>query len=849
MPHIAAFIDAIASAGLTPPTEILDDGKRHRFSSSGKPKDDTGWYILHGDDRPAGAFGCWRSGISVSWKHDAPKKEFSAAERAAWKKRIADVEAERAADLAEASAYAAAESAKMWAAAREDAAHEYLARKRIPGMGARVLKNMLLIPVKHSARDIVGVQRIWPDGTKRPVKGTPMAGAYTTLGTPTRDGTVVICEGYATGVSIHMATGYCVVVAFFAGNLAPVAAKITAALPSARVVIASDDDVFTVRPENHPMAGQPWNPGLESAIATGLPVILPVWAGERERDTDFNDLHLREGLDAVRACFDNPAPLPEKKTPEAGPAADTLNHRSAQPASGASVGNPGSVEGGARLSLLDPADPDAPGALSQAPGPDDFPLDDLDYTTAYDQSPVPSEAHNGQLLPALGDEFAPDCSDDDLAARHLRRLQKNTLWCEMWGRWLVWNGDRWLRDETNMVLDAVRQSCRFAANVVLENPELDPGKRQRQADKIASFRTIQSVERLSRTYRAVATHPDEWDRDLWALNTPGGVVDLRTGAMRPHASDDRFTKITAVAPAGDCPTWLTFLQRATAGNDELIGFLKRMCGYALTGEVREHALFFVYGTGGNGKGTFLNTITHIMADYQRVAGAETFTESPGDRHTTELARLHGARLVTAQETEEGKRWAESRIKALTGGDPITARYMRQDDFTFLPQFKLVIVGNHKPSFRSVDDAIKRRLHLVPFTAIIPASEKDPLLSDKLKAEAPAILKWMIEGCLEWERDGLRPPAIVKESTEQYLGAEDSLQQWIDESCQLGGYFEASKVLFYSWSKWCESSGEFVGTMKRLMAKLESRGIKTGEKSHGLRGVVGIRIKRDDEYPL
>jgi putative DNA primase/helicase len=274
-----------------------------------------------------------------------------------------------------------------------------------------------------------------------------------------------------------------------------------------------------------------------------------------------------------------------------------------------------------------------------------------------------------------------------------------------------------------------------------------------------------------------------------------------------------------------------------------------MCGYALTGEVREHALFFVYGTGGNGKGTFLNTITHIMGDYQRVSGSETFTESPGDRHTTELARLQGARLVTAQETEEGKRWAESRIKALTGGDPITARFMRQDDFTFLPQFKLVIVGNHKPSFRSVDDAIRRRLHLVPFTAVIPATEKDPELPAKLKAEAPGILAWMIEGCLEWEREGLRPPQIVKESTDQYLGDEDSLQQWIDDCCDMDrSGFSSSKALFYSWTKWCEHSGEYVGTMKRLMAKLESRGISTGQKFRGQRGCIGIKIKSDDhEY--
>lgn len=433
-------------------------------------------------------------------------------------------------------------------------------------------------------------------------------------------------------------------------------------------------------------------------------------------------------------------------------------------------------------------------------------------------------------------------SEDDLAAGHVARMAGNTLWCERWGTWMQWTGDRWTRDETLSVADQVRQSMRIAARMVFERQDIKPDAQLKMAEKLCSHRVITNVERLARLDRSVATHPDEWDADTWELNTPAGVVDLRTGTLRPHTRADRMTKLAAVSPAGDCPTWLQFLDTATQGDTELIGFLRRMCGYSLTGQIREHALFFVYGTGGNGKGTFLNTITHIMGDYQRVAGAETFTESHGDRHTTELARLQGARLVTAQETEEGKRWAEARIKALTGGDPITARFMRQDDFTFLPQFKLVIVGNHKPSFRNVDEAIKRRLHLIPFTASVPPERRDPKLSEKLRAEAPGILAWMIQGCIEWQSQGLRPPAIVKDSTDDYLGAEDSLQQWLDECCDLVPGFASSAALFKAWREWAEDQGEFVGTTKRLMSKLESRGVKIGQKYRGVRGCTGIRLK-------
>ncbi len=814
MSHTAAFLDAITASGLTPPTEILDDGKRHRFSSSGKPKDDTGWYILHGDDRPAGAFGCWRSGISVTWKHDAPKTPFTAEQRAAWKQRIADVEAARAADLAEAAAYAAAESLKMWTAAREDAAHDYLARKKIPALGARVLKNMLLIPVKHGAGPMVGVQRIWPDGTKRPVKGTPMQGAYHVIGKPARDGRVVICEGYATGVSIHMATGYCVVVAFNAGNLLPVSEKIRKAMPGAEIIIAADDDAWTVRPATHPNAGAPWNPGIEAAavaaVAIGASIAAPVWMENNRAtgQTDFNDLHADEGLDAVKACFNNPVP-PAPVEPDQADSAAVIH-----------TGNPVNSEAGAPFP---PAGTAAAPAASTGPG--------------AGVSPV-----SASEIVAAASDFAPEYSEADMATRHVNRMGGNALWCETWGKWLIWKGSRWVHDDTLMVRELVTQTCKQAAYELAGRMDITEAKKSSRSDKLTSYRGIVSIESLARGDRRIASHPDDWDADLWALNTPGGVVDLRTGKITPHSREHRMTKATSVAPGGACPTWMKFLDRATGGDKDLQSFLKRMCGYSLTGEVREHALFFVYGTGGNGKGTFLNTITSIMGDYQKVSGAEVFTESNNDRHTTELARLQGARLVTAQETEEGKRWAESRIKILTGGDPITARYMRQDDFTYMPQFKLVIVGNHKPSFRSVDEAIRRRLHLIPFTAVIPKEEKDPLLAAKLKAESAGILSWMIEGCVEWEKMGLNPPAIVKEKTEEYLGAEDSLQLWLDECCEIGIGFTKSATLFASWSKWCDDAGEYVGTQKRLLARLETRGIQIGQKFQGQRGCSGIKMK-------
>lgn len=305
-----------------------------------------------------------------------------------------------------------------------------------------------------------------------------------------------------------------------------------------------------------------------------------------------------------------------------------------------------------------------------------------------------------------------------------------------------------------------------------------------------------------------------------------------------------MTKMVAARPDGDCPLWRELLKFWTDGDDELVGFLQRFVGYCLTGAIREHALLFLYGSGANGKSTFLNTIIELLGDYCTVAAMETFVETKGERHPADLAMLHGARLVVSQESEEGHRWATSRIKSLTSGDPITARFMRRDFFTFAPRFKLMFAGNHRPGLRHVDEAMRRRINLVPFRVTIPPDQRDPSLPEKLRAELPGILLWALEGCIEWQENGLQPPASVREATDDYLSDEDTLEQWLEETItsDAGGFVRVAD-LHGSYQTWAKTYGERFMGIKRFSQVIQDRGYVRGRHPKDrARGFVGISLR-------
>ena len=431
-------------------------------------------------------------------------------------------------------------------------------------------------------------------------------------------------------------------------------------------------------------------------------------------------------------------------------------------------------------------------------------------------------------------------TEDALALRFSERHKDDLRYIATKGTWLKWDGTRWYAEATHLAFDLARKSCRADAD------GLGNGKAPTQ---VYSAKTIAAVERMAKADRRQATVIEEWDADDFTFNSVA-TFNLRTGESYAPLPGDYITKKAAcpsAEPGTPHPVWTAFLERI-APDPELRAFLQRFIGYCLTGATTEHKFVFAYGTGANGKSTFINTISSICGDYTTVADVGTFIAAATERHPTDVAKLHGYRLVVAQETEKGRRWDETKVKSMTGGDKMTARFMRCDFFDFVPKFKLWIVGNHKPRLDNVDEAMRRRMLLVPFTVQIPPEERDTDLAEKLKAEWPAILRWAIDGCLEWQRIGLMPPKIVTDATDEYFDDQDTIKQWLEDRTEDGGpfAFTPTSQLFTSWREWCTERNLKPGAGNAFSDALADRGY-IRKRAHGwVRGFGSLVIKNQGD---
>lgn len=434
------------------------------------------------------------------------------------------------------------------------------------------------------------------------------------------------------------------------------------------------------------------------------------------------------------------------------------------------------------------------------------------------------------LVPRRGGTDIYVINEDNLGRVFAQQFSDALRFSHDRGNWFVWCGTHWKEDTTDLAFHWARELCR--------SMNLEGDKRWAKAS------TAAAVERYARADRVFAMTGDEWDKDPWLLATPAGTVNLETGELREADPADLITRCTLVAPEeGEPRLWRQFLAQVTQNDEELEQFLRQIGGIVTTGDIREECLFYFYGPGGSGKSTYSDALHNILADYATTAGMDTFLASKFEKHSTDIAMLRGRRLVVSTETQEGRSWDEAKVKALTGGSLVTARFMRADNFTFRPTFKLLLSGNHKPVLRTVDDAWRRRVHVIPFTYRPP--KPDNTLKQRLKAEYGQILRWMIDGALDWQEHGMTVPERVRAETQDYFETQDQFALWLDERCETGPAFvESNTALFASWKAFCEFSNERPGSSRALSDRLAAHGFTRLKDEHGVRGrgKRGLRVK-------
>jgi putative DNA primase/helicase len=452
-----------------------------------------------------------------------------------------------------------------------------------------------------------------------------------------------------------------------------------------------------------------------------------------------------------------------------------------------------------------------------------------------DEEPVPP--WDEDLEPADVESAAFGDAEADLAnARRLAAAYRDQLrYVVTWDRWLCWDGTRWAYDDTG-------QAVRYAKQIADQLPKKVKGGGPSRTQTRAGIAAMLS---LAGTEPGIAVSPTQLDADPYLLNVANGTVDLRTGDLLRHDPVDLITKIAGASyhPDAEAPEFASFLQRIQP-DPAMRGFLARLFGHALLGKVVEHVLAVLYGSGGNGKTTLVETITKVFGDYARPVDPGLLLARDSDSHPTGVAALFGVRMAVTHETDAGRRFSEGTVKQLTGGDKITARYMRQDFFDFDPSHSIFMHTNHKPVVRGTDEGIWRRLPFVPFSVVIPERERDGELKYRLALEADGVLTWLVAGYQQWQERGLAAPEPVTAATAAFRSESDMLGLFLSERCRVGAGAYAtvqSSVLFAAWLDWCKRENIDAGHQTKFSRDMLDRGYEKTKDGNGRRVWSGIML--------
>jgi putative DNA primase/helicase len=450
-----------------------------------------------------------------------------------------------------------------------------------------------------------------------------------------------------------------------------------------------------------------------------------------------------------------------------------------------------------------------------------------------------------RAAPHYKERFTDLANSERFVAQH----GEDVRYCHQWGKWLVYNGTRWERDETGQVHRLAIETVR---GIYHEAAEAEDDRRRKELAKHAAHSEAEARIRamLELAKSQVPVSPHELDADPWVLNCENGTVDLvGSGDLMPHRREDLITKLAPVHydPEAVAPAWDAFLERVLPGED-LRAFVQRAVGYSATGDTSEQVMVINYGVGANGKSTFQEGVSAALGDYAMRAPTEMLLTKRAGGIPNDVARLKGARFVAASETEEGRRLAESLVKDLTGQDTISARFMRAEWFDFKPTHKLWLSTNHKPEIRGTDNAIWRRIRLVPWAVTIPPAEQNKRLQATLRRELPGILAWIVRGCLEWQRIGLQAPNEVRKATGEYRAEMDVLAGFLAECCELGhAHWDYAKDLYASYTRWCDESGEKPEPQRKFGGRLGERGFQRDRGGSRGAGIWrGLRLTEQEK---
>jgi len=444
------------------------------------------------------------------------------------------------------------------------------------------------------------------------------------------------------------------------------------------------------------------------------------------------------------------------------------------------------------------------------------------------------------------------CTDIGNSERLAAQYGQDSRYCPEFSKWLTWDGHRWIFDEDGEMVRRAKNTAQSIYSEAASSSGSESTTLGKWAITSSSVGKITAMIELAKSRQELVVRQRELDVDSMLLGTTDGVINLKTGKLYEPSREDYITKQASVRfdKNATCPNWINFLDKVMNGNTEMVKFLQRTVGYCLTGSTQEQCIFLLYGTGANGKSTFLNVLRALFGDYGMQAPAEMLMTKHDGGVPNDIARLRGARFVATSETEEGRRFAEALVKQLTGGDTISARFLYGEYFDFQPSHKILLATNHKPVIRGNDRAIWRRIRLIPFTVAIPPEEQDKCLEQKLRAELPGILNWAIEGCLEWQyMEGLKEPIEVVSATSEYRDEMNIIAAWMDSQCVVHPNAKG-KVgnLYKDYKEWAEDTGEFVMSQRFFGRKLEEHGFEKHETTvSGKSGifVIGLGLKMQE----